>query len=113
VADSQSKGKRGELDCERALVAKGWIAKRTSLAQAGGHSEADIHAILGGREFAVEVKTPARGYSPAYDALEQAQKAAENRVPLVLARQTSSKDKGRRWLVVLDLEHFTEIARGD
>ena len=97
------KGKRGERELAGVFRASGFEA-RTGRQHRGGPDSPDI--MVEDKKFLhVECKRTER--LRLYDAIDQARAdAGEDQIPIVCHRRNA-----RRWLVVMDLEHFHEMLR--
>lgn len=104
--NSKAKGNAGERELLGILEQHG-LAKRNDQRYIGGVDNPDISFRAGGNRFHVECKR-AEKFS-AYAAMDQAQHDANGHaIPLVAHRRNR-----RPWLVVLTLEDFLQLMKGD
>ena len=101
--NSKRKGNEGERELCGILSRYG-LAKRNDQTFVGGKDNPDISLEIGGKQYHVECKRKER--FNAYEAMEQAERDANGHaIPVVMHRRNRKK-----WLVVMNLETFIDIA---
>lgn len=102
MVNSNSKGKRGELEAAKLFKEFGFEARRGQQYSGGGDSPDIVHGMEG---FHVEVKRTET--LSIYKAMDQAiEDKKEEDTPLVLHRRSR-----KEWLVVIHAEDFLKLMR--
>ena len=101
--NSRAKGKRGELEASKLLMAYGFKARRAQQFSGQDGSQDLVHDVPG---VHIEVKYVER--LNVREAMAQAERDCQGKVPVVLHRSN-----GEPWLVTMHAEEFLKLKGGE
>ena len=104
--NSREKGARGERALAKKLREYGYEAYRGQ--QYSGKGNADVETNMG--DIHIECKYTGKGHGMLYDWIAQSKRDAKGKeMPVVFHKYISKKERGRSWLVTLELDDFMAL----